>query len=90
MACLFGRNKMHNAESRLLELKDDAGLTPLHLACAAGRTGSVQLLLQCGSDPCTTDWLATTALHSAAEHGHAGLALYRSDEVQKGGDGVWW
>lgn len=70
------------AMRKLLELKDDAGLTPLHLACAAGQTGVVQFLLQCGSDPCTVDWLAGAPLHAAVEQGHAGAALYRSDEVR--------
>jgi ankyrin repeat protein len=75
------------AVRRLLASKDDDGLTPLHLACAAGQTGTAQFLLRCGSDPRTVDWLACTPLHSAAEHGHVGTALYQPDEVRKWGGG---
>lgn len=74
------------AVRHLLAKKDDDGLTPLHLACAAGQTGTAQFLLRCGSDPRTVDWLACTPLHSAAEHGHVGTARYQPDEVRKWGD----
>ena len=71
-----------------LELKDDEGLTPLHLACAAGQTGTTEFLLRYGSDPCTVDWRASTPLHSAAEHGHAGTARYESEVGTGGTDGT--
>jgi len=66
----------------MLELKDAAGLTPFHLACAAGRNATVQFLLECGSDLHTTDWVAATPLHTAAQRGHLGTVPYTFHKVQ--------
>ncbi len=40
---------------------------PLHVAAGAGKVRTVGLLLECGADPGSHDWRASTPLHYAAE-----------------------
>jgi ankyrin repeat protein len=55
-----------------VNLKDQAGATPLHYAAAAGRLQIVQLLLERGANPnVRTITTEQTPLHMAAMAGHA-------------------
>jgi cytohesin len=54
-----------------LNLPDDAGLTPLHLAAAHCRTNVVSLLLEKGADIDRKAKGGTTPLHMAAQEGCA-------------------
>jgi ankyrin repeat protein len=60
----------------MLEARDNAGLTPFHLACAAGNLDMVKFLFESGSDPNTVDNQGFTPLHTAAQKGHASLVPY--------------
>lgn len=55
-----------------VNLKDEAGATPLHYAAGAGRLPIVQLLLERGANPnAKTATTEQTPLHVAAIGGHA-------------------
>lgn len=65
-----------------VNVRDDAGESPLHGACAWGQRTTVRLLLALGADPTitSTDGARMTPLHWAASHGNAGVvrALLRA------------
>ena len=60
----------------MLEARDNAGLTPFHLACAVGNLNMVKLLFESRSDPNTVDDRGFTPLHTAAQRGHADILPY--------------
>ncbi|RJE23232.1 NACHT domain protein [Aspergillus sclerotialis] len=51
----------------VINQRDEDGRTPLHYACAVGRTESVQLLLQAGADVTIADKKDWTPLHMCAK-----------------------
>ena len=57
-----------------VDVMDDVGETPLHLAAAAGRTLAVQRLLEHGARVDPPSHHGYTPLHMAAQHGHLATA----------------
>ncbi len=53
-----------------IDLIDDRGYTPLHLAAMYGRTSAVGALLKRGADPNLSAHAGDTPLHFACQHGH--------------------
>ncbi len=74
-------------DSRVLEVEDDAGRTPLHYAAHLGSEEFAELLLRNGADPTRTDHAGSLPMHIAVSHGYAfartfsnhGRLLYTSD-----------
>ncbi len=58
-------------DPKLLDVQDEAGLTPVILAAAAGRTEVVKELLRLGADLSIGDFENSKAIHSAAQGGFA-------------------
>ncbi|KAI7870118.1 ankyrin repeat-containing domain protein, partial [Spinellus fusiger] len=57
------------SNNALLEVTDEAGATPLHYACSAGRTRMVSLFIrECGAVPNPKDKKGETPLHYAVRH----------------------
>ena len=72
----IGSAKALIAAKAMLEVRDNAGRTPFHAACAAGNFEMVKLLVEAGSDPNTLDNQGFTALHTVADKGHVDLIPY--------------
>lgn len=53
-----------------IDLIDDRGYTPLHLAATYGRTSAVTSLLRRGADPNISAHAGDTPLHYACQNGH--------------------
>lgn len=53
-----------------VDIIDDRGFTPLHLAANHGRTSAVTALLRRGADPNISAHAGDTPLHYACQHGH--------------------
>ncbi|KAK3689539.1 ankyrin repeat-containing domain protein [Podospora appendiculata] len=53
----------------LLESRDEAGCTPLHIAAEAGETSIARELIQLGASVDSVDRIGRTALHMAARYG---------------------
>lgn len=64
-----------------LHIKNHAGYTPFHLACASGDLNMVKFLFERGSDPNTVDNQGMTPLHAAAQRGHAEILSYLLTEA---------
>ncbi|KAK7078642.1 hypothetical protein SK128_025564 [Halocaridina rubra] len=64
--------KMLIQASAIVEIRDEEGMVPLHLACRHNRPAIVQLLLNNGRAEIQSRATKTgnVALHEAAEHGH--------------------
>ena len=61
------------AEGLKLDTKTALGQGPLHLACAAGQTETIEWLLGQGQTATAPDANGNTPLHTAVIHGRAGL-----------------
>ena len=64
------------ADPSLAAARDDAGGTPLMLACSAGRRRLTKLLVRAGCPLDAQNQRGQTALHLAVGFGHAALADY--------------
>ena len=54
-----------------LDITDETGRTPLHLACVSGNESAVILILGSGGDLLAKDHAGSTPLHLAGENGNS-------------------
>ncbi len=78
-------------DARKVDVRDDAGNTPLHIAALKGRLDFMKLLLEVGADVDAEGEDKHTALHTAAWKGNHGMAClllyYRASGSKKNKDG---
>lgn len=61
------------ARGAAIDVADDKGHTPLHMAARAGHTSMAAFLMESGADPDTRDDKGLTPLHQAVIGGHADM-----------------
>ena len=59
-----------------LDMKKDAGSTPLHFASGNGHVQVVQFLVEHGTDATARDKNGSTPLHLASQNGHVEVAQF--------------
>ena len=62
-----------------IEVKDQSGCSPLHLACLSGELELVKMLVKAGAGVCVTDNAGRTCFMFAAYHGHTETVRYLMD-----------
>jgi len=63
-------------------LRDNRGMTVIHMAASIGRVGVVEQLLKLGADPSAVDDYGFTALHWAAQNGHLEMVRHLVEKVK--------
>lgn len=70
-----------------MDVLDDSGQTPLHLACKGGNTSLIEVLLQHGADPSISDKSGKIPLHYAHENMHeqivSNLIEFASNDISQ-------
>ena len=59
-----------------IEMKEEGGCSPLHMACMSGELTNVMKLVEAGADVCATDDRRSTCLTYAADLGHTEIVRY--------------